>query len=453
MKELSTKQQTALINDLILSVKKEFLNIKEPSKKRTKYSQTDVLLCALTMFMLKYPSLLKFDEEREAEHIKSNLIKLCNVEHIPCDTQMRARLDPILPKTLRPTFSAIINNLYSSRELNDYKYFEDYYILSLDGTGAYSSSKVSCPDCCVKKLSNGKLSYYHQLFAAAIVHPNKKVVIPLAPEPIVREQEATKNDCERNANKRLLTQIKKEYPKFKFIVTEDGLSSNEPNINLLKSLGYRFVLGVKEDDHKYLFNSVQDSIFAKQDKVVEYYDETIKLTRGFRFINDLSLNKSNPDLKVNFLEYWECDDQGKIVTYFTWVTDILLTKDNVFSIMKIGRARWKIENEVFNTLKNQGYNLEHNYGHGKEHLSSVFAMLMMLAFLIDQIQELMCPLFQQAKDNYRTKAYLWLKMQALFISFFISDWETFYLALANGHKATKLEAIIDSQMEIKLNTS
>ena len=403
--------------------------------------------------MIKVVIQFTLDDISEHIDIKYNLSQLCNVEHIPCDTQMRDRLDPILPKTLRPAFSVLINNLYLSQELNDYKYFENYYILSLDGTGTYSSSKVSCPDCCVKKLSNGKGSYYHQLFAAAIVHPNKKVVIPLAPEPIVREQDATKNDCERNANKRLLTQIKKEYPKFKFIVTEDGLSSNEPNINLLKSLGYRFVLGVKEDDHKYLFNSVQDRIFAKQDKVLEYYDETIKRTRGFRFINDLSLNKTNPDLKINFLEYWECDEQSEIVTYFTWITDILLTKDNIFSIMKIGRARWKIENEVFNTLKNQGYNLEHNYGHGKEHLSSVFAMLMMLAFLIDQIQELMCPLFQRAKDNYRTKSYLWLKMQALFISFFISDWEVFYWALANGHKATKLEAIVDSKMDVILNTS
>jgi hypothetical protein len=430
----------------------EFSAIESPEKKRAKYSQKDVLICALAMFMLKYSSLLKFDEEREKEHIKNNLKNLYGVGEVPCDTQMRTILDPVDPKTLRPAFSSIINDLHSNNQLNDYKYIEDYYILSVDGSGIYSSSNMSCPDCCVKKLNNGETSYYHQLLSAAIVHPNKKVVIPLAPEPIVREKNASKNDCERNASKRLLKQLKKEYPGFKFIVVEDSLSSNEPHINLLKSLGYIFVIGVKESDHQYLFECVQDRILARQDQVLEEYDEKLKITRGVRFVNNLSLNKSNPDLKVNFLEYWEYDEYGEMVTYFTWVTDILLTTDNAFKIVKIGRARWKIENEVFNTLKNQGYHLEHNYGHGEQHLSSVFAMLMMLAFLIDQIQELLCPLFQQAKENHRTKSYLWLKMQALFILFSIPDWETFYLAIALDHKVPKLEIATKNEIVMYLDT-
>jgi len=45
-----------------------------------------------------------------------------------------------------------------------------------------------------------------------------------------------------------------------------------------------------------------------------------------------------------------------------------------------GRARWKIENEPFQYAENQGYNFEHNYGHGEQHLSVVFATMMMLAF-------------------------------------------------------------------------
>ncbi len=60
--------------------------------------------------------------------------------------------------------------------------------------------------------------------------------------------------------------------------------------------------------------------------------------------------------------------------------------------MRTGRCRWKVENETFNTLKNQGYNLEHHYGHGKQHLASVLGMLMILMFLVDQIQETSCSL-------------------------------------------------------------
>ena len=85
--------------------------------------------------------------------------------------------------------------------------------------------------------------------------------------------------------------------------------------------------------------------------------------------------------------------------------------------MRGGRARWKIENETFNTLENQGYHLEHNYGHGEQNLSVVFAMLMMLAFLVDQTQQLCCPVFQAAWKKLGTKRHLWEKIRTHFVAF------------------------------------
>ncbi len=80
------------------------------------------------------------------------------------------------------------------------------------------------------------------------------------------------------------------------------------------------------------------------------------------------------------------------------------------TLMRGGRARWKIENETFNTLKNQGYHFEHHFGHGYQHLSTVFAYLMMLAFLIDPAQQHSCTLFQQAQQKAKRKSYLWEKV-------------------------------------------
>ncbi|NMQ07122.1 hypothetical protein E4Q08_18700 [Candidatus Accumulibacter phosphatis] len=102
------------------------------------------------------------------------------------------------------------------------------------------------------------------------------------------------------------------------------------------------------------------------------------IIHGFRFINGVPLNKSHPDLLVNFLEYWQINKGKEVI--FSWITDIELTKETVCKVMQGGRARWKIENETFNTLKNQGYNLEHNYGHGEKNLSSVFGCLTFMAF-------------------------------------------------------------------------
>ena len=180
-------------------------------------------------------------------------------------------------------------------------------------------------------------------------------------------------------------------------------------------------------------------IKLNEDNELLIYNEATKITHGFRFIYNLPLNKSHLDVRVNYLEYWETNEADETIFYATWVTDIELTKDNVFKIMKAGRARWKVENEVFNTLKHQGYNFEHNYGHGEAHLATVFAMLMMLAFLIDQVQESCCELFQQARNTFRTKIYLWKKMAALFLSYRIPDWDIFYLSIINDHKAYNLE--------------
>jgi hypothetical protein len=359
---------------------------------------------------------------------------------------MRKQLDPIDPLTLRPAFVSVLNQMQIGGALAEYNYFDDHYRVTIDATGHYSSSDIRCPDCCVKNQQNGTQSYYHQLLAAAIIHPDKKTVIPFAPEAIIKETDATKNDCELNASKRLLKQIKKEHPRLPICVVEDALYAKAPHIKLLNSLSYRYIIGVKEGDHAHLFKCVQEKIKLNEDNESDIYNEETKITHGFRFINDLPLNKSNLDVRVNFLEYWETDEAGECIFYATWVSDIKLTEDNVFKIMKTGRARWKVENEVFNTLKNQGYNFEHNYGHGKTHLATVFAMLMMLAFLIDQVQESCCEVFQQARNTFRTKVYLWKKMAALFLSYMIRDWETFYLSIINDHKPYSLEPDTDKDL-------
>ena len=102
---------------------------------------------------------------------------------------------------------------------------------------------------------------------------------------------------------------------------------------------------------------------------------------------------------------------------WTWVTDLVISRQNARWLVKGGRCRWKIENETFNTLKNQGYHFEHNYGHGKKNLSVVFAMLMMLAFLVDQVQQLCCPLFQATWKKMGTKRALWDNLRSHFRHF------------------------------------
>jgi hypothetical protein len=212
-----------------------------------------------------------------------------------------------------------------------------------------------------------------------------------------------------------------------FIVIEDALSSNGPHILELKRWDMRFILGVKPGDHAYLFDWVNA---LKSVQSLEHPDRDAPLImHRYRFANDVPLNETHEDLKINFLEYWEIHPNGKKL-HFSWVTDIMVSEKNVYAIMRGGRARWKIENETFNTLKNQGYNFEHNYGHGNQHLCTVFSVLMVLAFLVDQAQFLGCALFKKAKETRRAWSLLWWKLRNLFDDFLIKTWDDVWRKLA-----------------------
>ena len=206
-----------------------------------------------------------------------------------------------------------------------------------------------------------------------------------------------------------MEKIRDEHPPKKLIVVEDGLASNAPHIQLLKRLNMRFILGAKPDDHEYLFNEVKQAGAAGQLTTLQWTDDSKKETVSceIRFVNQLSLNKSNAHVLVNFLQYTEYGSDGSIRKRFSWVTDLTITSDNARLFVRGGRSRWKIENETFNTLKNQGYQFGHNFGHGQQNLSTNFAMLMMLAFLVDQTQELCCPLFQAVRKKRITRRSLW----------------------------------------------
>lgn len=359
---------------------------------RSEYSWKDCIMSGLAVFGLKYPSLLKFEEAKNKKVITGNLKNLYHVNKAPSDTRMRERLDEMEASNLRRPFKLIFSFLQRGKMLSRYLYFNKYYIVSVDGTGQYSSEKVHCESCCEKHHKDGTVTYYHQMLGAAMVHPDEKIVIPLAPEPIVKGDGVNKNDCERNASKRLLTDFRREHPHLKVIITEDGLASNYPHLALLDKLDMQYVIGVKNGDHAFLFDWIKD---IKANDLIINKDQ-IKHT--FRYINDVPLNDKNFDYKVNVLEYWEENAKGK-KQYFSWVTSFEINDDNAFDLMRAGRSRWKIENETFNTLKNGGYNYEHNYGHGNKNLCSVLTMLMLLAFLIDQVQFLCCDLRKKVKKE------------------------------------------------------
>lgn len=415
------------IPGLIRAVHNSFSKIPDPRQfiRGNPIPLKDHLMSGLAVFGLKCPSLLDYDKKRKDSATEHNLRTLYRIENPPSDTYLRERLDECDPAVLRLAFKKLFALFQRGKGLEEFEYLDGHVLISADGTGHFSSNNICCPYCCQKKSKDGSISYYHQMLGVSIVHPDKKNVIPLCPEPILNQDGCTKNDCERNACKRFLENFRREHPHLKAILLEDGLSSNAPNIRMIEEYNLKYILVAKPGDHEFLFEQLNSCNETVYHEILEE-DETY---HQFRYLNGASLNKSNEDLRVNVLEYRCTNPKGKEVT-FSWVTNITLSKVNVMKMAKGGRARWKIENETFNTLKNLGYNFEHNYGHGKKYLSTVFCMLMMLAFLIDQIQEICCALFRRCKEFAGTYRGLWASMQTLFRYVQFSDWDAFYRVIA-----------------------
>jgi hypothetical protein len=412
---------------LLRSVQDVFCHIPEHRKGDAEIILGDALMSAFALFSLKSPSLLAFDKERTED----NLQRVYGIGRVPCDTSMREILDPVEPEKLRPAFKTVFRHLQRGKALEEMVFVEGHYLLALDGTGYFSSNDIHCDSCLEKHHRNGTVTYSHQLLGAALIHPDKREVIALMPEPIVKQDGTEKNDCERNAAKRFVTKFRQDHPHLKVIVTEDSLSSNAPHIETLHDHDMRYILGVKEGDHTFLFQHVAEAERAGRVTYYEREDRQKGIHYRFRFVCDMPLNESNASLRVNFIECWETV-KGK-VQHFSWITDLRVNKGTVYRIMQGARARWRIENETFNTLKNQGYHFEHNFGHGYEHLSVVFAELMMLAFLVDQVQQLCCPLFQAAWATWGSKRLLWEKMRAFFYAYALQSvrhlFETLYYGL------------------------
>jgi hypothetical protein len=431
--EPSSKERKHLSADaLYQTLRSEFKNVPDHRSAPVKISLADALMSGFALFALKSPSLLAFEQQRQTNEF--NLKRIFGLERIPCDTQMREINDEVDPQQLRPAFTSVFRQLQRGKALEPFVFFQGHYLLALDGTSYYSSEKVHCPCCLEKKSRNGKVTYSHQMLGAVLVHPDLREVIPLCPEPIIKQDGDTKNDCERNASRRFLQHFRQDHLHLPVIVVEDALSANAPHLEDLREYRMRFVIGVKPGSHAFLFEQMQTAFEAGQARVLTLQDADGVL-HHYRWLEQASLNAANADILVTMIDYWEIHPDGTI-RHFSWITDLATNQDTIPTIVRGGRARWHIENETFNTLKNQGYQFDHNFGHGEKNLSVVFAFLMMLAFLVDQTQQLCCPLFQAAWEKTKTKRQLWEEIRHLFHSFLFNSLKELLEAIVHGFERT-----------------
>jgi len=408
-KSYAQLRESTTYDALVKELRRDFEKIPDHRAANVVHKLPNILMSGYAIFTLKYPSLLCFEQQTLRE--RENLRQLFGIDKICSDVQMRRVLDELDPDQLQPLFGKHFEVIKRTGLLGQYRFMKKYLLASSDGVHYFQSNKVNCKRCLVNHHQNGVVSYNHSMLGVALVHPAQREVYPIGCEAIQKQDGQNKNDCELNAARRLQKRLFEDYKDLPLLLLEDALYANEPHLEQILDNGWDFITNVKPSSHKALFTLFKGRRARGQINTL-IVDEG-KTQHHFYWMNNVSLNGKG-NLRVNFLYYEQHNAKGKAKT-FSWCTSIKLRKSNVYEVMRGGRCRWKIENEGFNTLKNQGYHFEHNYGHGYNHLSNVMALLMLLSFLIDQLVQACSKRFNNIWKAAKAKKRVWERIRALFM--------------------------------------
>jgi hypothetical protein len=359
--------------------------------KNKHYSLVDAALGAFAVFFTQSPSFLAYQRDMSARKGQSNAHPLFGLHEIPSDNQIRALLDPVSPELAVPLFHHGLTALAQTNHLAAFRSWQNRLLVVLDGTQYFSSQKISCSHCSTQKHPAGPITYSHRMLTPVIVAPGQDKVIPLPPEFIVPQDGHDKQDCENAAAKRWLRQYAPIYRAKGLTILGDDLYSNHPLCEILVEERLPFILVCKPDSHPTLYERLERLELGKgrHQVTLRHYTPTGMALYTYRYANQLPLRATDNTVQVNWGELTITTEDGSRLYQNAFVTQEKITRKNVASLVVAGRTRWKVENENNNTLKTKGYHLEHNFGHGTQHLASLLATFNILAFLLHTLLELL----------------------------------------------------------------
>ena len=395
----------------------------------------DAGMGAFSVFFTQSPSFLSYQQDMKRLTGRCNAESLFGMRQIPCDNQIRSLLDPVAPSSLSPVFRENFEKLDRNGVLKDFRSHANNLLVILDGTQYFSSQTIHCEKCNSRELSNGKTNYYHSVITPVIARPGNAHVIPLAPEYIIPQDGKEKQDCEIEAAKRWVAENGYFLAKYGVTILGDDLFSRQPFIQALKDKNLRFILVCKPDSHVALYEMVE---FLAANGVLGFYQKRrwngeYGEIYSYRYANKLPLRGDQEALDVNWCELTVTrEDTGEQLYKNAFCTDFVVLETTVEAIVRDGRARWKVENENNNTLKTNGYHLEHNFGHGSQHLASLLLTLNLLAFLFHTVLDLVDEKYRLLRKTLRTRRKFFQHIETLLCYIQFSSWDELFTFMCKG---------------------
>jgi hypothetical protein len=304
--------------------------------------------------------------------------------------------------------------------------FSRQILVAIDGTEYFSSKKIHCEQCNHRALANGGTNYFHSVITPVIVQPGNSHVIALEPEFILPQDGHEKQDCEIEAAKRWISGQGLHYASKGVTILGDDLFSRQPFCQTLKDNKFHFILVCKEDSHPMLYETVA---FLAANQVLPTF--SVRRWNGrfgeidtYHYVNQLPLRGDKEAIEVNWCEITTTrEDTGEKLYHNAFITDFVVTETTVVAIARDGRARWKVENENNNVLKTKGYHLEHNFGHGSQHLAAFLLALNLLAFLFHTVLDLVDARYQLLRQALRKRQTFFQDLETLLRYFMFDDWD------------------------------
>lgn len=398
------------------------------------YDIADAALGAFAVFFTQSPSFLAYQRDMQRRKGRNNAQSLFGIDQIPTAPQIRNLLDPIAPDHLAPGFWRVFAQLQQGDYLKSYHGWLGRWLLAFDGTHYFHSTTIHCPQCTTRVL-NERTHYSHALVAPLLVAPGHSQVIALEPAFILPQDGQAKQDCELRATERWLKRNAHRFPAGSVTVLGDDLYAHQPFCTLLLTYGWHFAFTCKPESHAALYQEIE--LLAKADGVhhvtEHHHNGPRREVWQYRYATRVPLRADVKPQYVNWCEVTITDAAtGERIYHNSWATDHPLAAATLQAFVVAARTRWKSENENNNVLKNYGYHLEHNFGHGQQYLALVLAMLNIFAFLYHTVLDLCDLLYRQLRTELGPRQTFFQDLQALTRYLFFPGWQALLDFMAAG---------------------
>jgi hypothetical protein len=389
------------------------------------YTLADAAWAAFTVFFTQARSFLARWRDARRPNGRANARKLWGEHQTPSDPQTRNLLDPLAPTHFYTPFDIILQRLKAGGYLQAYRAFANNLLVGLDGVHYFASTTIHCPQCSTSRHGD-QIHYSHAALLPVLVAPGNPQVISLEPEFITPQDGSAKQDCEQQAIKRWIVRNAARFAPYPVTILADDLHCKQPLCALLREHHLNFIMTCKPDSHPTLYEEVEllEKIGAVSHVTLRHWNGSFYEQWQCRFVNQVPLREGSAALQINFCEVTITHPHTQELIYHNgFGTNHTITADTVKPIIQAGRARWKTENENHNTLKNHGYHLEHNYGHGQQHLATVLIVLNVLAFLLHTVMDLTSEKYRQLRQELGARMTFFDDLRTLMRYYQFASWD------------------------------